>query len=168
MVVSLFPHRMRFASTRVLLSWLLSLIVRYLPSIWSSVTIWSFTLLYIMLFGDPRWGNSYSQVVQNKEEWSRLIGYGSGLEIVKFSLTKPEWAAPALGPRGKWGDKEQLASLDHCSTRWVLLVVCRTEKLLFSFRSWLVAWTPSLFLFIVIVARRSRPNLMLWKGQAQA
>lgn len=30
-------------------------------------------------FGDPRWGNSYSQVVQNKEEWSRLIGYGSGL-----------------------------------------------------------------------------------------
>ena len=49
-------------------------------------------------------------MVQNKEEWSRLIGYGSGLEIVKFSLTKPEWAAPALGPRGKWGDKEQLAS----------------------------------------------------------
>lgn len=43
-------------------------------------------------------------MVQNKEEWSRLIGYGSGLEIVKFSLTKPEWAAPALGPRGKWGD----------------------------------------------------------------
>ena len=42
-------HRMRFASTRVLLSWLLSLIVRYLPSIWSSVTIWSFTLLYYIL-----------------------------------------------------------------------------------------------------------------------
>lgn len=72
-------------------------------------------------------------MVQNKEEWSRLIGYGSGLEIVKFSLTKPEWAAPYLGFRGKWGDKEQLASLDHCSARWVLLVVCRTEKLLFSY-----------------------------------
>ena len=71
-------------------------------------------------------------MVQNKEEWSRLIGYGSGLERVKFSLTKPEWAAPALGFRGKWGDKEQLASLEHCSTRWVLLVVCRAEKLLFS------------------------------------
>lgn len=41
-------------------------------------------------------------------KWSRLIGYGSGLEIVQFSLTKPEWAAPALGCRGNGVTKSSL------------------------------------------------------------
>lgn len=78
------------------------------------------------------------------------IGFPIQLAIVPEIAISPSLEL-VLGPKGNGVTKSSLLlQLDHCSTRWVLLVVCRRSSC-FSFRSWLVAWTLSLFLFIVFV-----------------
>lgn len=120
--------------------------------------IFHFIILCYCYSWEPRWGNSYSQVVQNKEEWSRLIGYGSGLEI-HFIYQAWMGCSCSWFP-GKMG-WQRAACFIGCSARWVLWFAGRRS---FFFQE-LVGGAPNL---IVIVAKRSRPNLMLWKGQAQA